>query len=138
MYLDVHERLKPRDEDGNTDTTTSIVDDIEFEIELVKRAQVDVDYILKLIDEYREQYGSDRDREYELLERLRHSDLVDHAEDVALRRTRGQTGPHHRFHPLPHCSLRRHPWRHGRRIGHRPDRDLGPRVGVSGEAPAWV
>lgn len=71
MYLDIHERLKPRDEDGNTDTTTSIVDDIEFEIELVKRVQVDVDYILKLINEYREQYGSDRDREYELLERLR-------------------------------------------------------------------
>ncbi len=56
----------------------SILDDIVFEIELVKQVEVDVDYILMLVAKWREERGSGSDREvaiYEEIERAIDSSL---------------------------------------------------------------
>ena len=46
-YIDIYEELKPKKTDSEV-----INDDVVFEVELVKRFEVDIDYILKLVEEY--------------------------------------------------------------------------------------
>ena len=43
----------------------------DFEIELVKHVEVNVDYILMLVEQYREQRGDGTDREIETLQKIR-------------------------------------------------------------------
>ena len=67
IYLDIHAELR-READSEKE---SIIDDVVFEIELVKQVEVNVDYILMLVEQYREERGDDTDREVETLAKIR-------------------------------------------------------------------
>ena len=67
IYLDIHAELR-READSEKE---SIIDDVVFEIELVKQVEVNVDYILMLVEQYREQRGDGTDREIETLQKIR-------------------------------------------------------------------
>jgi type I restriction enzyme, R subunit len=67
IYLDIHADLR-READSEKE---SIIDDVVFEIELVKQVEVNVDYILMLVEQYREQRGDGTDREVETLAKIR-------------------------------------------------------------------
>ena len=59
VYLDLYdEHKRHRDTDKE-----SILDDLEFEIELVKQVEINVDYILKLVDQVRKERGDGDDTE---------------------------------------------------------------------------
>jgi len=59
VYLDLHaEHRKDKEADRE-----SILDDLVFEIELVKQVEINVDYILMLVEQYRKQRGDGDDRE---------------------------------------------------------------------------
>jgi type I restriction enzyme, R subunit len=60
-YLDLHAELR-RAADSEKE---SIIDDVVFEIELVKQVEVNVDYILLLVEKYREERGDGSDRAIE-------------------------------------------------------------------------
>jgi len=54
MYIDLyHELKKPEGE------KVDIYDDVVFELELVKQIEVNIDYILMLVEQYREKHGLD-------------------------------------------------------------------------------
>lgn len=63
VYLNVHDkhRIKDRPE------KESILDDVEFEIELIKQVDVNIDYILMLVQKWREAKGNGDDKEMEAL-----------------------------------------------------------------------
>jgi type I restriction enzyme, R subunit len=67
IYLDIHAELR-READSEKE---SIIDDVVFEIELVKQVEVNVDYILMLVEQYREERGDGTDREIETLAKIR-------------------------------------------------------------------
>jgi type I restriction enzyme, R subunit len=67
IYLDIHAELR-READSEKE---SIIEDVVFEIELVKQVEVNVDYILMLVEAYREQRGDGSDREVETLAKIR-------------------------------------------------------------------
>ena len=67
IYLDIYADLR-RDADSEKE---SIIDDVVFEIELVKQVEVNVDYILMLVEMYREERGDGSDREIETLAKIR-------------------------------------------------------------------
>jgi type I restriction enzyme, R subunit len=67
LYLDYYGDLR-RAADSEKD---SIIDDVVFEIELVKQVEVNVDYILMLVEQYREERGDGADREVETLAKIR-------------------------------------------------------------------
>jgi type I restriction enzyme, R subunit len=67
IYLDIHAELR-READSEKE---SIIDEVVFEIELVKQVEVNVDYILMLVEQYREQRGDGTDREIETLAKIR-------------------------------------------------------------------
>ncbi|GAB3085105.1 type I restriction endonuclease subunit R [Corynebacterium aquatimens] len=61
MYLDLHDEFKaqriadmPFDETGDDEADEQLV----FELELIKQVEINVDYIVMLIDEYRKQHGT--------------------------------------------------------------------------------
>ncbi|MGK0721926.1 type I restriction endonuclease subunit R [Leucobacter sp. W1478] len=58
-YLDLYDDHK-KTRDGDKE---SILDDLEFEIELVKQVEINVDYILKLVDQVRKERGNGDDKE---------------------------------------------------------------------------
>jgi len=49
IYIDLKEEIKKPDKDD----PTSIIDDIEFETELVKQFEIDIEYILALLEKYK-------------------------------------------------------------------------------------
>lgn len=59
VYLDLYAEFKK----GATAEKESIVDDVVFEIELIKQVEINVDYILMLVRKYREAKGDGEDRE---------------------------------------------------------------------------
>ncbi|MHB8641411.1 MAG: type I restriction endonuclease subunit R [Gaiellaceae bacterium] len=67
LYLDYYGDLR-RAVDSEKE---SIIDDVVFEIELVKQVEVNVDYILMLVEQYREERGDGSDREVETLAKIR-------------------------------------------------------------------
>ena len=67
IYLDIHADLR-READAEKE---SIIDDVVFEIELVKQVEVNVDYILLLVEQYREQRGDGTDHEVETMAKIR-------------------------------------------------------------------
>src|SRR5579859_1155227 len=67
LYLDYYGELR-RAADSEKE---SIIEDVVFEIELVKQVEVNVDYILMLVEQYREERGDGTDREVETLARIR-------------------------------------------------------------------
>ncbi|WP_062289801.1 type I restriction endonuclease subunit R [Demequina phytophila] len=59
LYLDLHaEFRKERDADKE-----SILDDVVFEIELIKQVEINVDYILMLVGRFRDTHGDGEDKE---------------------------------------------------------------------------
>jgi type I restriction enzyme R subunit len=66
LYLDYYGDLR-RAADSEKE---SIIDDVVFEIELVKQVEVNVDYILMLVEQYRAESGDDGDRELEALAKI--------------------------------------------------------------------
>jgi len=66
IYLDIHAEMR-READSEKE---SILDDVVFEIELVKQVEVNVDYILMLVEQYRDQRGDGTDREVEALAKI--------------------------------------------------------------------
>lgn len=54
-YIDLHDKYKNRQKHD----ATPINDDIEFEMELVKQVEVNIDYILYLVDKYRQSHMQD-------------------------------------------------------------------------------
>lgn len=59
MYLDIWNERK-REKDGEKE---SIVDDVVFEIELIKQVEINVDYILMMVQKYREERGDGENKE---------------------------------------------------------------------------
>ena len=59
MYLDLYADYRNK---GNGDKET-INDDVVFEIELVKQVEINVDYILMLVEKYRQEHGNGQDKE---------------------------------------------------------------------------
>lgn len=60
-YVDLWQERKKRG--GGAGDKESILDDVIFEIELVKQVEVNVDYILLLVEQYRQQRGDGHDVE---------------------------------------------------------------------------
>ena len=58
-YLDLHRAYRERKE-GEKEI---INDDVVFEIELVKQVEINVDYILMLVQKYQEEHGTGEDKE---------------------------------------------------------------------------
>lgn len=67
FYLDLHAELRRVAEHERE----SIIEDVVFEIELVKQVEVNVDYVLMLVEKYREERGNGSDRELEALAKIR-------------------------------------------------------------------
>ena len=57
IYLDLYDKYRRRDETDKED----INDDIEFEIELVKQVEINIDYILMQIEKYRDSNCKDKE-----------------------------------------------------------------------------
>ena len=66
MYLDLHDEFKDRRDAErrleDPDEADAWQDELEFELELVKQVEINVDYILVLIDEYRKKHGQGDDQ----------------------------------------------------------------------------
>lgn len=59
IYLDLYAEFR-KDRDGDKE---QINDDVVFEIELIKQVEINVDYILMLVQKYRDEYGDGDDKE---------------------------------------------------------------------------
>ena len=59
IYLDLYAEFRS----GKDAEKESINDDIVFEIELIKQVEINVDYILMLVDKYRKERGDGEDKE---------------------------------------------------------------------------
>ncbi|GAB3275672.1 type I restriction endonuclease subunit R [Sinomonas notoginsengisoli] len=59
IYLDLYAEFR---KDGDSDKE-SINEDVVFEIELVKQVEINVDYILMLVQKYRDEHGDGEDKE---------------------------------------------------------------------------
>ena len=59
MYLDLYAQFRGQ---RNADKE-NINDDVIFEIELVKQVEINVDYILMLVDKYQQDHGNGKDKE---------------------------------------------------------------------------
>lgn len=59
MYLDLYAEYR---KNGQAEKET-INDDVVFEIELVKQVEINVDYILMLVEKYRQEHGNGEDKE---------------------------------------------------------------------------
>ena len=59
VYLDLYADFRK----GKDADKEIINDDVVFEIELIKQVEINVDYILMLVQKYREQYGDGQDKE---------------------------------------------------------------------------
>lgn len=57
IYLDLYDKYRKRD----TAEKEDIIDDIEFEIELIKQVEINIDYILMLVEKYHD--GNCEDKE---------------------------------------------------------------------------
>ena len=56
VYIDLYQELRPKSADGKED----INDDIIFELELIKQIEVNIDYILMLVEKYHETNCQDK------------------------------------------------------------------------------
>ena len=57
VYIDLYDEFRGREKVEKE----SITDDIEFEMELVRQVDVNIDYILMLIEKHRHEHGSDKE-----------------------------------------------------------------------------
>lgn len=63
IYLNLHDKHRGKD----APEKESILDDVVFEIELIKQVEVNIDYILLLVQKWREAKGNGSDKEMEAL-----------------------------------------------------------------------
>ncbi|WP_210503030.1 type I restriction endonuclease subunit R [Nocardioides xinjiangensis] len=63
VYLNLHDKHRGKD----APEKESILDDVVFEIELIKQLEVNIDYILLLVQKWRDAKGNGSDRELEAL-----------------------------------------------------------------------
>jgi type I restriction enzyme R subunit len=56
VYIDLYQELRPTD----NDTKENINDDIVFELELIRQVEVNIDYILMLVEKYHESNREDK------------------------------------------------------------------------------
>lgn len=63
IYLNVHDKHRNKDEPEKE----SVLDDVVFEIELIKQVEVNIDYILMLVAKWRDAKGDGSDKEMEAL-----------------------------------------------------------------------
>jgi len=56
MYIDIYQKMKPQPDEGRE----NINDDIIFELELVRQIEVNIDYILMLVEKYHETNRKDK------------------------------------------------------------------------------
>jgi type I restriction enzyme R subunit len=57
-YQDLRDEWKHKRENGES---TDIIDDIVFEIELIKQIEINIDYILMLVKKYHDSHGEDKE-----------------------------------------------------------------------------
>lgn len=57
-YQDLHDEWKKKRENGES---TDIINDIVFEIELIKQIEINIDYILLLVKKYHDSHGEDKE-----------------------------------------------------------------------------
>lgn len=57
-YQDLRDEWKQRRENGES---TDIIDDIVFEVELIKQIEINIDYILMLVKKYHDTHGEDKE-----------------------------------------------------------------------------
>lgn len=57
-YQDLRDEWKQRRETGES---TDIIDDIVFEVELIKQIEINIDYILMLVKKYHDTHGEDKE-----------------------------------------------------------------------------
>ena len=57
-YQDLHDEWKRKREQGES---TDIIDDIVFEVELIKQIEINIDYILMLVKKYHDTHGEDKE-----------------------------------------------------------------------------
>ncbi len=57
LYLSLHDQYRGRSDAVKED----IADDVEFEIELIQQDEVNVDYILMLVEKYHQSHGKDKE-----------------------------------------------------------------------------
>ena len=57
-YQDLHDEWKRKREQGKS---TDIIDDIVFEVELIKQIEINIDYILMLVKTYHDTHGEDKE-----------------------------------------------------------------------------
>jgi type I restriction enzyme R subunit len=69
IYLNVHDKHRGKD----VPEKESILDDVVFEIELIKQVEVNIDYILLLVQRWREAKGNGSDKEMEALVTIRNA-----------------------------------------------------------------
>lgn len=55
-YLDIYDELRP-----TTTQKENVTDDLIFELELVRQDQINIDYILRLVEEYKDKLCKDKD-----------------------------------------------------------------------------
>ncbi|MEI2819497.1 MAG: type I restriction endonuclease subunit R [Marmoricola sp.] len=68
-YLSLHAELRKQDDADKE----SITDDLVFEIELIKQVEINVDYILMLVEKWREARGNGSDKEMSALQDIQRS-----------------------------------------------------------------
>lgn len=56
-YIDLYQEFKPKEDEKKE----NINDDIEFEIELIKQVEINIDYILMLVKQYQEDGNKDKE-----------------------------------------------------------------------------
>ena len=59
IYVDIYNEVRPRVESEKT----LINDDLVFEIELIKQVEVNIDYIIRLVEEHKAAHGESQDSE---------------------------------------------------------------------------
>ena len=57
-YQDLRDEWKRKRENGES---TNIIDDIVFEVELIKQIEINIDYILMLVKKYHDTHGEDKE-----------------------------------------------------------------------------
>jgi type I restriction enzyme, R subunit len=65
-YLDLHEQTKGK----NDKEKVSILNDVDFELELIHKDEINVSYILKLLAKYKDSLDKDRDEQRENIIRM--------------------------------------------------------------------
>jgi type I restriction enzyme R subunit len=66
VYLGLHDKHRGKD----APEKESILDDVLFEIELIKQVEVNIDYVLLLVQKWRESRGDGQDKETEALRNI--------------------------------------------------------------------